>query len=289
MLQKLNTTDFNLLKFSLQPYANRLLICTVLASACATGCFTNKDSQPNSTEAPLATSPAPAAEPPALEIKTIRCHPGPAASPTPFYHEPTGIVVSEVQGTCVGPSGTRGIQENASWIAMGFPCTGGGGRVELRGDYHSPKLVSFLFGTDCPMNPPAHDKLAKAQSDLFPKGIKAVRLSAYYPLAVQYWELPDFNDADIGFSIDLRTKAELQDGWDKFRSDRPLNVNLYGKQSSWSASSDFYAINGSIIRVSRNSFKFKVLRVKPMTELELNELKQRCYGLSPKRNCAKIF
>jgi hypothetical protein len=58
------------------------------------------------------------------------------------------IFVTRITSPCLSASGHRGHKRNAGWMAMGFPCTGGEGRIDWKGTNHSrPKMVSFLMET----------------------------------------------------------------------------------------------------------------------------------------------
>src|SRR5690606_20526641 len=71
----------------------------------------------------------------------------------PVFIEEHAVMVTRFMKPCVTRDGRRGYESNTPWIAMGFPCTAGGGKIQVTGYQSAPKLVSFPLSTDCPMRP----------------------------------------------------------------------------------------------------------------------------------------
>ncbi|TWW09649.1 hypothetical protein E3A20_12200 [Planctomyces bekefii] len=189
---------------------------------------------------------------------------------------------------CVNREGERGVEENSPWLAMGFPCTGANGRIEIKGTYNSPKMISFVLGTDCGMNPDSAvsvERMVREKLDL-PENS---RLLAFTPFVVQYWEVPGFTDADIGFAIELRSSAAIDGNWKRFTGNQPLHVKLYGRENTWVQGGFFYAAEGDLRITGRNTFQMKLTSVKKLSPEEIDEVKGRCDQLKPKRNCSDVF
>src|SRR5690606_40330801 len=117
------------------------------------------------------------------------------------------------------------------WIAMGFPCSKGSGKISIKGNYYAPKMISFMVTTDCPMAASTGDFPKIVQKIL---GIPAgAPMLAFNPFAVQYWEIPSSGDADTGFAVELRTSLGVGQIWRQLRGDESLAVRLYGRENAW--------------------------------------------------------
>jgi hypothetical protein len=270
---------------------------TCILALLATGC-TNHRPKPKEPVEPKheATAPAP---PPATPAAPLAPAPSPPADTCrvvtkltgelPFYLAGKGVVVTRLMKPCVTQTGERGFEEDTPWLAMGFPCTGGNGRIEIKGsNYQNAKMVSFILGTDCPMMPSDRtvvDKLVREQLDLPTKA----RLMAMTPLVVQYWEVPGMTDADVGFAVELRSQAALGGQWRQVRENKPMHVKLYGRENAWVQGGHFYAVDADIKITGRYSFQLEVLGVKSLAGAELEEVKARCENLRPRRNCSDVF
>ena len=138
----------------------------------------------------------------------------------PHYVAENSVVITRVINSCISRDGYYGYEDKSSWMAMGFPCTGGEGKVSIKGKLANPKMVSFIVSNACPMVPSEKSVVRDIAKDRLGVPLD-VRLVAYYPFALQYWELLDFQDADTGFSIDFRTKLSLTDGWKAFVEGEP--------------------------------------------------------------------
>lgn len=250
---------------------------------------TSKAEEPVKAEPKAADAPpaeAPAAPPPTPET----CHVvTKLTGELPVYLPGKGVVVTRLMKPCVTRDGQRGFEQDTPWLAMGFPCTGGSGRIEIKGThYHNPKMVTFILGTDCPMSPQDKgtvDKLVRESLDL-PPGAK---LMAITPFVLQYWEIPGMTDADTGFQVDLRSAAALEGAWKRVRENEPLHVKLYGRENAWVQGGHFYAVDADLRLTGRHAFQVQVTGVKSLSEEELQELKGRCEALRPKRNCTDVF
>lgn len=207
----------------------------------------------------------------------------------PVYLDGRGVVLTRIMKPCVTRDGQRGYEKGTPWLAMGFPCTGGSGRVEIKGNnYTAPKMVSFILGTDCGMLPPgreAAEPMVKAVLDM-PEGS---RLMALTPFVVQYWEIPGMTDADVGFSIDLRSAPALDGLWKNWRDNKPVHVRLYGRENAWVQGGHFYMVDADLKMSGRKSFQLAVTGVKSLNETELGEVKARCDQLRPQRDCSAVF
>lgn len=207
----------------------------------------------------------------------------------PVYFPGKGFVVTRFMKPCVTQGGERGVEKDTPWLAMGFPCTGGSGRVDIKGHYNNPKMVSFILGTDCAMNPdsaPVVDRMAREVLDLPPDA----RLMAVTPFVVQYWEIPGMTDADTGFSVDLRSAPALEGMWKHFKENKPIHVKLYGRENAWVQGGHFYVVEADLKMSGRTAFQVSVTSVKSLSQPEIEEVQGRCDALRPRRSsCGDVF
>jgi hypothetical protein len=206
----------------------------------------------------------------------------------PYYVASKSLVISRFVTPCTPVHGGVGLKPKSSWLAMGFPCTGGGGRVDVRGKYQNPNLVSFIIGTECPMAPAAKDQVQAQLSETV--GLpKDAPLMAYLPFVVQFWEVMGQRDADTGFAVELRSPPSIESIWKDFRENRNFNVRLYGRENSWVPGGHFYQVDATVIPEGRSTFRLKIVAVKKLNPEETTVVKARCEGLRPTRNCAAVF
>lgn len=198
-------------------------------------------------------------------------------------------VVTKLFRSCVSRTGQPGIEENSTWLAMGFPCSGGDGRVDWKGtNYQRPKMVEMIIANDCPMGPP--DAASLKELAAAEMGIpRSATLGAYTPFMVQFWEIPALRDADTGFTVSLRRNEGLTNTWAKMIKGEPLRVRLIGRENAWTQTDHLYSVDADLTVTSKNRFQLKVVAVKVMTHSEVSEAKSRCAGLRPSRNCSSIF
>ena len=233
--------------------------------------------------------------PPPVKIQPKPLPPDPCkvfvklAGEPPLFVEDQRVMITRFMKPCVTREGERGYEADTPWIAMGFPCTAGGGSIKITGYATAPKLVSFPLSTDCPMAPKSAkdvDVAIKAATDLPPEA----QIMAYYPFVVQYWEIPDFDDADVGFSVDLVTVRARESAWRQMRvNEQPIKVRLYGRENAWVQGDKLYEVEAQIKKSGNRSFLLEVVSAKGMTAEEVEAVKERCYGLTPRRNCAAAF
>jgi hypothetical protein len=205
----------------------------------------------------------------------------------PIYMAGKGVVVTRLMKPCVTRDGQRGYEKNTPWLAMGFPCTGGSGRIELKGNYYNPKMVTFIVSNGCGMMPASKDVVEKMVHEAFDLP-KEARLMAYTPFVVQYWEVPQVGEAATGFAIELRSAAATEKLWKKFK-DQPVRVKLYGREDAWGQGNNFYFVEADLKMTGRNAFQLEVLSVKPLTKEEVTQTKERCEAIRPKQNCGEVF
>jgi len=240
-----------------------------------------------------AAAPSPAAAPaaatPASDLGPDPCFGlDKLAGDPPVYLAGKGVVLTRLAKPCSTRDGKRGVEKGSPFLAMGFPCTGGAGRVDIKGNYNSPKMVSFILGTDCGMNPAAMPAAAKTVAETV--GLPAdSKLLAYTPFVVQFWELPGMPDADTGFSVDVRSAPALEALWAKFKNKEPIRVRLFGRENTWGQGDHFYFVEADLRQAGRTAFQLDVVAVKPLKREEVEEVKVRCEALRPKRNCLEVF
>lgn len=208
----------------------------------------------------------------------------------PYYVPRSGFIITRVAETCTTNSGKKGFTKKAtSWTAMGFPCTGSSGVVDIKGKhYTNPKMVSFHISNSCPMYP-------SDLSYISDTGIKALgmnpqsKLLAYYPFALQYWELLGSNEADTGDVVELRSLDSRKKLWQKLRLQEKLTLFFYGKENSWIKDRKMYFAKVELFLTGQRSFKINLLETKSLTLNEILAVKKRCESLKPKRNCSSVF
>jgi hypothetical protein len=237
-----------------------------------------------------AATPAPVAPPP----PPLPLPPDPCVVYEKLPSEPSialdgkGVVLTRMMKACVTREGNRGFEKGSPYLAMGVPCTGGSGRVDIKGHYHNPKLVSFIIGTDCLMNPSRTTEVQAMLSERF--GLTAEnKLLAYTPFVVQYWEIPGASDADVGFSVDLRSTIGTQNLWKQFRANSPIRVELYGRENAWVKGESFYHVTVDLVYTDRKSFRLDVNKIVSLTPEQVEAVKMRCEELKPKRKCLEVF
>ena len=207
----------------------------------------------------------------------------------PYFVTNKMLVITRLLNPCQNPDQSTGYTSKTSWMAMGFPCTGGQGKISYKGHLSHPKMVSFFLSNGCPME---KRKSSGAKREI----VRAVhipetlRLAAYYPFDLQYWELEHFEDADTGHVIELRSQLSLREAWKKFLSYEPLSIRIYGRENAWVPDNQFFEVSGKIIREPNNlSFKLLVSEAKALDAKEINLVKARCQNLRPRRNCHNVF
>ena len=210
------------------------------------------------------------------------------SSQPPLVINGKNLVLTRLLKPCVTRDGVKGVDRSSQFLAMGFPCTGGSGRIEIKGHYNNPHLISFLLGTDCGMAPATKEE---AQGSIaahfdFPKTLRA---AAYTPFVVQYWEVPSVNDADVGYIIELRQTPAVEGMWRRFQQHESIPVKLYGRENTWSQGDHFYSVDGNMKMTGRTAFQLEVSAVKSLSREEIANVKQRCENLKPRRNCADVF
>ena len=206
----------------------------------------------------------------------------------PIYAVGQGVVITRIMESCVAMDGRRGFMKKSPWLAMGFPCTGGSGRIDIKGNYQNPKLVSFIIGTDCVMAPQASEQVKKVAASAFDLPSEA-RLMAYTPFVVQYWEVPGMTDADTGYAVELRSAPAIEGIWKRVRDNQVFRVRLFGRENTWAPGGYFYQVEADVRLTGRNAFQLTVATVKHLSSEELSQVKRRCESLKPERNCAAVF
>lgn len=199
------------------------------------------------------------------------------------------VFITKIMSPCLSMTGQRGHKKNAGWMAMGFPCSGGEGRIDWKGtNYTRPKMVSFLLETSCQMAPTDHSRL-KAEATRVAKISDTAPLIAFNPFATQYWEISGYDDADTSYSIDLRSNQSLEDGWNRFLKGTPLKVLLIGRENAWVPGNKIYAVDGELHPSKKNRFTLKVISARRLSSEELQKFKVRCESLRPERSCSEVF
>ena len=209
-------------------------------------------------------------------------------SSLPLWLQNQGIVVTRFLKECVTTEGSKGYEPDSPWVAMGFPCTGGDGRIEVGGHYFAPKIISMILSTDCSMFPASLDQVRKAGASALALKSNS-KLMALNPFAVQYWEIPGYDDADVGFTIDLRSIAAKQQLWKQFLEKQPIQVKLYGRENAWIRGYHFFYVDAELINTGTQKFQIRIKKVTPLDGKGIQEIRDRCESLQPRRNCSQVF
>lgn len=206
----------------------------------------------------------------------------------PTYLPGKGVVLTRLLKTCVTHDGRKGIERDSPWLAMGFPCTAGGGRVDVKGHAYAPKMVSFIVSTDCPMAAASKEHVKKLFVEAV--GLPAeTKLMAVNPFAVTFWEIPGMPDADTGFAIELRSAPAIEGAWKRVRDKDKLRVRLFGRENAWVRGDHFYLVEADLHLAGSTQFALDVISVKALSKEEVAAVKARCEGLRTARNCGEIF
>lgn len=266
------------------------------------GCSSTDQAEPVSEEPVVVASSAEKVGEPQEEILAAQSEPeqvaleeGCRALPEgvklgqPIVLEDGKIVVTKVLRTCTKADGQAGLEQDTPFTAMGIPCTGAPGVLDWKGHYYAPKLVELHFSNDCGMHPMSKDEVSKYVYDVLQLSAPKEQLMAFNPLAVQYWELPTGEDADVGFSVRLRSNLSKQMLWPMLKKGESIPVILYGRENSWTAGKKFFKVAGEVKLQGTRKFGLEVSKIESLSAQQVEELKNKCYGLTPKRQCSKVF
>jgi hypothetical protein len=242
----------------------------------------NEQSTPPTTQVPPSHSPQAPDQALCISIPSVQ-------NGLPLYLEKSKVILTRLSKPCTTSDGKPGFLSNGSWMAMGFPCTGGEGRIDWKGNnYSSPKMVSFLLDTSCPMAPKTTEDLKTAVQN--EAGVPpTMTLSAFNPFVIQYWEVTDYEDSDASFTVDLRVGKGLSAGWQSFIKQQPLKVFMVGRENAWVAGNFMYAVEAQLNWASKNRFTMNVIKARILKDEELAAVKSRCEALRPERECSKVF
>ncbi|NRA67344.1 MAG: hypothetical protein HRU19_22865 [Pseudobacteriovorax sp.] len=205
----------------------------------------------------------------------------------PLFVKRANALISKFVKSCTTKEGVEGILAGSPWTALGFPCTGGKGRVDWKGNRYRPKLAQFQFINSCPMATNDPGALRSLIQTELPVPTNS-QLIAYYPFSVVFWEVPEFGDTDVGHVLELYSPAARADGWKAFQANKPLYVRLFGRENSLVKSENLYQVDGYILQETPQTFRFKVENVTPLDQEKAEEIKKRCLLLVPKRDCSAL-
>ena len=205
----------------------------------------------------------------------------------PFFSPELGVVFTRAAKMCLSEDGRKGFVPDSPWLAMGIPCTGGGGRVSWNGTQNVPKAIHFTMANGCPMAPLGINELTKKMQQLsFPASMKVI---GYSPLAISYWQLPDFPDHDTGEVLDFVSQVGIERGWKQFLENLPIRVRLIGRENAFVRSEFLYEVLGSIRHSGRRAFIFEVSGVSVLSSEDREKFRRSCANLGQSRNCQEIF
>lgn len=220
------------------------------------------------------------------EVPTSDCHR--FSQPIPGFLPTHSVMVTRFLKTCALEGGGTGFQENSPFVAMGFPCAGGEGKMEVTGYYYSPKMVRFVLDTACSMITTSQEKIRQAAVQTW-NLTPTTSLLAINPFAVQYWEMPGFEEADVGTFLELRSIEGQAKRWNPIIKGQPIEVRLYGRENAWVQENVVYEIRGELHVVAQHRFQLRVKHAKAMTKDEEKVVLQRCKAIQPARDCTQVF
>lgn len=198
------------------------------------------------------------------------------------------LYMTKVTKSCFDQNGKKGHQPHSTWMAMGIPCTGGGGLIEWKGKYFAPKMISFELATGCPMLPNTLMQLAQ-QTAAFSKQKSLGDPIVYNPFAALYWEVPSHGEAGTGNKVTLLSQLSLTTLWKQFQKGEPILVELYGKENAWNIQQRIYKVSGKLIMQSTQNFRFVVSSIKQLSDEQRLEMRQRCSKMKASADCRQIF
>ena len=208
--------------------------------------------------------------------------------PIPAYLQNHSFMLTRFLKPCALQTGGHGFQEKSSFVGMGFPCAGSDAKMEVNGYFFAPKLVRFSLDTACPM-------LKTSQAQIQQDVVQTWRLNpssallAINPFAVQYWEIPDFGEADVGDTLELRSVEVQFKKWNLVTKGKSIEVRLYGRENAWTQDNIVYEVQGELLVVSQHHFQLRVKVAKAMTKGEEKQVLVRCKALQPARECDQVF
>lgn len=206
----------------------------------------------------------------------------------PYFVKQHHLMITDAMKPCSLGGGKRGVEPKSQVVVMGFPCSAGSGRMEWKGHYDFPKMLSFHLANDCPMLPSQSPALDDAVASAgLPSSTKVV---VHNPFAVQYWEIKDIGDADVGYVVDLRSMNNRRTFWKSFvAKETAITVKIFGRENAWTQNDRFYEVEGEIRLTGRSTFVFDVKSAKVMNAEEMDVVRKRCEALRPARDCASAF
>ena len=213
-----------------------------------------------------------------------------AAIPYYLKQPDASVVVTRLTKPCISRDGLRGFQPDTAWMAMGLPCAGGRGRIDIAGKTYNPKLITFNMGTECPMRPSEQDGLSSLVERTLGLAMTNTLL-AYNPLAIQYWENLTTNDADFGTQINMRGNDDsLRNFWNDFKeSKRTVKIRFFGRENAWVENNTMFKVEGDIKWQSPKYFIFVPQLVQAMTYDETQAVLQRCIASKASKACGEVF
>ena len=206
----------------------------------------------------------------------------------PKFSNTTGTFITRFLKSCQTTDGKNGIKQGSPWTALGFPCTGGRGEFDWKGSQYAPKLVTFKFINSCPMLVPRQTELDRGIRAEIPIPMDS-KLIAYYPFSVIYWEVPQYGDADVGHKLELFSPLARAEGYKAFQANKPLYVRLYGRENALVRTKNLYQVDGHVRMEGEHLFRFYVEKVKILQTEEIDQLKEKCRNLKPRRRCHDLF
>ncbi len=207
----------------------------------------------------------------------------------PAFVEAGHFMVTRILKHCQTPEGRPGLEKGSMWTAMGFPCTGGNGRIIWRGKYNDPDTLSFPLLNTCPMEPKDQSEVSRLAAEDLGIGTGVV-LGAFYPFAVQFWEWVDFKEADLGNSLEMRGSQTVAEIWKQLKAKGRVKFRLYGRENSWVNDGDvLYLAEGTIGMVGSKNFDVRISSARRATADDIAAGKSICLRVRTDRECSPVF
>ncbi len=218
-----------------------------------------------------------------VKVELSRCIP----YPKNLFLPDLNVAITTATKICSDSTVPSGFLPESDFIAMGFPCSGGDGRVDWKGNnYAKPKMVSFLLETNCPVANVTSQQILSSLEKLVGKKLTG-KILAINPFMVQFWQAPGLDDSDSSFSVDLRSHEALDKVWTNFATkNTPIPVQMYGRENAWTNQDAFFGVTGEIFSTAKNRFRLRVKHAEKLENNQIEELKKNCESLRPTRDCS---
>jgi hypothetical protein len=206
----------------------------------------------------------------------------------PYYLDAASVMLTRMVGQCKSPSGVLGTNSDSKWVALDFPCSSGKGRISIAGKPGEPKKITFDMSVNCPLKKHSPAILQAA-------AVKAINLDptatliAVVPMTVLLTDITQLSILTREAKIDVTGTAKIHSFWAKFTSQKPLDVKLLGRETSWAGDGELIEVSGKIVMTGSKRFLFKAERAVVITDQLQEDWLSRCAAANLLGYCSGIF